>query len=377
MTGAMVRTQAWVAEAVESRILTLGVQLVATLNGVMVLDLAAGDNGATGLVTGTTIFRVYCAIKPILAVAIGRAIDDGLLALDEPVARRLPDLGPVRAGVTVAHVLPHTAGLHQPMAIEMEVLPPETRRQAVARRAPPPGWRSGVDAAYSEYLGWHVLGWALEDATGEPLRQHLRGAVLDPLGLRDTFIGMTNMQYERVRPRLGVNWDLRGPRDLPILLETTPRWCTETNPAHGGYSTARDLAHFYYALLQRLEGAGNRALPSPTRLRQFCSPARPVVYDQVLARQCGYGLGFMTGLSDHAFSTAVSTSSFGHSGFVGSSFAFADPTRSLVVAAIFNGVVDHELAFQRRSVLIQDLYRDIDDLQSPPRRPSGVEMHTD
>ena len=46
-----------------------------------------------------------------------------------------------------------------------------------------------------------------------------------------------------------------------MLFERSERVCTEVNPAHGGYSNARDLARLYSALLAQLDGAGNPALP--------------------------------------------------------------------------------------------------------------------
>ncbi|HEX4777762.1 MAG TPA: serine hydrolase, partial [Acidimicrobiia bacterium] len=90
------------------------------------------------------------------------------------------------------------------------------------------------------------------------------------------------------------------------------------------------------------------------------------VYDEVLQRECTYGLGFMTRLDEHAFGERCSDSAFGHSGNVGTSFAFADPERSLTVAVVFNGLVGHEAAFLRRRALVNTLYQDLDALESPP-----------
>jgi CubicO group peptidase (beta-lactamase class C family) len=79
----------------------------------------------------------------------------------------------------------------------------------------------------------------------------------------------------------------------------------------------------------------------------------------VLDRVCPFGLGFMVSLTDHAFGDAVSTTAFGHSGYAGASFALADPVHDLVVAATFNGIVDHNQAFQRRTDLLRAIHRDL------------------
>src|SRR5262249_46342925 len=87
--------------------------------------------------------------------------------------------------------------------------------------------------------------------------------------------------------------------------------------------------------------------------------ARGPVYDRVLDRVCPFGLGFMVSLGEHLFGDAVSPASFGHSGYVGASFALADPEHDLVVAALFNGIVDHNQAFQRRTDLLRAIASDV------------------
>ncbi len=344
---------------VDEGLFSRGAQVAVMVKGEQVFSLALGETGTGSRMTTTTVSRVWCTIKPILAVALAGAVDEGVVDLDEPLDGRLPTVRSLQGGVTATHVLTHTAGLHLAGGVQMETVAPAKRRSVIEAMPRPPGWRVGTDAAYSEYCGWQVLGWLLEDATGEELRPYLRRTILDPLGMHDTWIGMTANQFRTVLPRLGVNFDLRELQGFPMLIERSERMCTETNPAHGGYTTAADLACFYSALLQRLAGHGPDSLPSPATLKRFCSTARPPVHDAVLDRVCSYGLGFMTSLADHAFGTMCSPTSFGHSGNVGSSFAFADPDHDLAVAVVFNGIVDHETAFLRRPVLVKALYSDL------------------
>lgn len=367
------RTVDRLGRQVDEGLFTKGAQIAVEVGGRRVLDLAVGDAGTGTPVTPEHVFRVYCTIKPVTAIAVARLVDDGAVALDEPLAPLLPDLHVLDGGVTLRHVLTHTAGLQRPMAVEMEMLAPDRRRAAVARATRPPGWRLGADAAYSEYAAWHVLGWLVETLTREPLREHLRARVLDPLGLHDTFVGMTDPEYRAVLPRLGVNCDMRNLGAFPMLFERTERICTETNPAHGGYTNARDLARFYGTVLAALAGNGSGALPERATLSQFCAPARARVYDEVLDRECSYGLGFMTDLRDHAFGDRCGESSFGHSGNVGASFAFADPERDLAVGVVFNGLVGHETAFARRRALVNALYADLDAATTDTTAAAGVQ----
>jgi CubicO group peptidase (beta-lactamase class C family) len=355
------RTQTRVQYELEVDTLTCGAQIVVEQRGARVLDLAVGDAGTGEALTNETVFRVYCTLKPVTAIAIAKLVEASVLDLDEPLASDLPDVACLRDGVTLRHVLTHTAGLDLVRGIELESLPAARRRAHLARVPRKLGPRPGSDPAYSEAIAWHVLGWLIEESTGDQLRDHLRREVLDPLGLESTWIGMTPGEYADVFPQLGINIDNRHYSRLPLLYERSERVCTDTNPAFGGYTTAADLATFYTAVLDQLEDNRSAGLPSAQQTRMFASPAAPIRFDRVLDRECGFGLGFMTDLRDHQFGSECGSSSFGHSGYVGSSFAFADPERQLAVSVIFNGILTHESAFMRRRAILRSLYADLDD----------------
>ena len=360
------RTRAFLEREVDEGLFSRGAQVHVAIAGETVLELALGSAGLGQDMSAETIFKVYCSIKPVATLAVAHLVDAGRVDLDEPLQAVLPGFKVLARGdVTLRHVLTHTAGLQYPSAVSMELLPPHERRPFLERYAGEPGWRVGTDAAYSEYFAWQLVGWVIEAVTGEPLREHLRAAVLDPLGLDDTWVGMTREEYAVNLERLGVNFDLHGGwQAFPMLVERTERVCCETNCAYGGYTNARDLARLYSALLAQLRGACDPALPSAPTLSAFCSRARARTYDSVLQRECEFGLGFMTNLVDHRFGGECSPASFGHSGNIGSSFAFADPQRDLAVAVIFNGIVDQDSSFLRRPALVHAIYADLDATQS-------------
>ena len=361
-SAAFPRTRAFLEREIDEGLFSRGAQVHVAVEGEPVLDVALGSAGLGREVSAETIFKVYCSIKPVATLAVAHLVDAGRVDLDEPLHSVWPGFKVLARGdVTLRHVLTHTAGLQYPSAVSMELLPPHERRPFLERYPGEPGWRVGTDAAYSEYFAWHLLGWLIEAVTGEPLRQHLRAAVLDPLGLDDTWVGMTREEYAVNLERLGVNFDLHGGwQAFPMLVERTERVCRETNCSYGGYTNARDLARLYSALLGQLKGASDPALPSSATLSAFCSRARARTYDSVLQRECEFGLGFMTNLVDHRVGVECSPESFGHSGNVGSSFAFADPERDLAVAVIFNGIVDQDSSFLRRPALVHAIYADLE-----------------
>jgi CubicO group peptidase (beta-lactamase class C family) len=337
-----------------------GAQVCVMLDGERVFEIAHGGRGDGQPMHDDTVVKVYCAIKPVTAVAVAAHVDSGRLSLDEPLAAALPGVACLSDGViTLRHLLNHTAGLHEPYAVHMELLHDEKRSAFVDTMHRPEGWRVGRDAGYSEFVGWQLLGRLLESVAGRPLREELRATVLDPLGMSETWIGMTEQQYDGNVGRLGVNHDMQGWVAFPLLHERVRRVCQETNPAYGGYTTARDLARFYAMLIDGLDGHGVPSLPSYETLQLFCSVARPRSYDVVLQRDCTHGLGFMTGLADHEFGRPCSPASFGHSGWSGTSFGFADPDRDLAVAVILNGITQSKRAFEVRSTLVEAIYADL------------------
>lgn len=345
---------------VADRSIASGAQVCVMTRGQRVLDVAVGDTGTGRPMAVDTVGNVYCAIKPITAVAVAGQIDTGRLRLDEPLSELLPAVRCLREQpITLRHVLNHTAGLHEPYAVHMELLSNDKRTAFVDRMRLPEGWKVGRDAGYSEFAGWHLLGRLLEVVTGEPLRDHLRSSVLDPLGMADTWIGMTEPEYQANAERIGLNQDLRGWAPFPLLHEQLQRVCCEINVAYGGYTTARDMAAFYAGLLEQLDGGERADLPSGATLSQFCSSSRARSYDVVLKRHCEHGLGFMTGLRDHHFGEGCSPQAFGHSGWSGTSFGFADPACDVAAGVVLNGIADSTKAFANRSELVAAMYADL------------------
>ena len=89
---------------------------------------------------------------------------------------------------------------------------------------------------------------------------------------------------------------------VPMLFERSERVCTETNPAHGGYTKhTRPRPPLRHDPRSAGRCSDRRAAVDQHASAAFCSPARPSVYDKVLNRECSFGLGFMTELRQHTF----------------------------------------------------------------------------
>jgi CubicO group peptidase (beta-lactamase class C family) len=220
---------------------------------------------------------------------------------------------------------------------------------------PPDRWDPLKDGAYSEWLGFYLVGQILEQSTGVPLRDALKTGLLEPLGIDDVFLGLGGDDLQRI----GVNVDLRAGRPVPLLMERAAWFAGGTDPSLNAFATMSGLGRFYEWVLATLDGRRSDPV-APERLRDACHPHRQVVHDQTLGFEASWGLGFMTGLGRLGFGPYVSERAIGHTGQVGTSIAFADPDHELAVAILYNGVIDQPTGMAlRRPAIVNDIYQDL------------------
>jgi CubicO group peptidase (beta-lactamase class C family) len=221
----------------------------------------------------STIYDVASMTKALATVmAVFLLVQDGKIALDDPVQRRLPAFrGRWKEKVTWRHLLTHTSGL-----------PPGAKvrgRTAAARLAgvlstsltTPPG----NHVEYSD-VGFIVLYAAAERVAGEPLPRFLKRRVWQPLGMTSTSF-WPGKTCARCAPTetLHSGQPYRGEPSDPIAHAIG----FPTGNA-GLFSTARDVARFaamianggvldsvrilrsdlVAALAEQVPGAGHRTL---------------------------------------------------------------------------------------------------------------------
>jgi CubicO group peptidase (beta-lactamase class C family) len=135
------------------------------------------------VVTDSTLYDLASLTKAMAtAIAVLLLVEDGRIALDDPVRRHLPGFeGVWKEDVTWRHLLTHTAGLPPGIVIRGTTPEERLRRLLRTRLHVPPG-RSVV---YSD-VGYVVLWAAAQRAAGEPLERLLRRRVFEPLGMNST-----------------------------------------------------------------------------------------------------------------------------------------------------------------------------------------------
>jgi CubicO group peptidase (beta-lactamase class C family) len=145
-------------------------------------------------VTAASLFHLASVSKPFSATAIMQLVEQGKVALDDPVVEHLPDfrLADARyAEITIRQLLNHTAGMPDVADYEWET--PQTDEGALERYA-----RSLTDQtlsaapdekfAYSN-MAFEVLGALIARVTGMSFEAYMKTQILTPLGMhRSTFL---------------------------------------------------------------------------------------------------------------------------------------------------------------------------------------------
>lgn len=184
--------------------------------------------------------------KTFTAAAIHMLVEDGLLELDDPVAKYLPEF-PYPA-VTIRHLLSHSAGLpdYEAFAKEMDgkVSSNTMLLGLLAAAKPRLAFEPGTQFEYSS-LGYDLAALVIERVSRRSYESYLREYIFQPLEMRNTF----------VRPARFEDW--QGPRTVGYSIEGGMRTLLEVTDLegfHGGsnvYASARDLDRWNRAWIDR------------------------------------------------------------------------------------------------------------------------------
>jgi CubicO group peptidase (beta-lactamase class C family) len=315
-----------------------GYQLAIIRGNKTLIEASGGVDGLGRPISPDSMFPIYCAGKPITAIAIGTLIDAGELSFDDVLGDILRStLNQQLAAVTVEQLLMHTAGLWPIPAAALLTLHRSARRRIIAAFQPTPQ-PPGV-GHYADFASWELLSQVIEDLTDEPFVRAIDHLVLERCGL-DTEIVFSATAESPTCRRLRINADLQTSKPIPLLWEQSKSNLLDVRPSGGAIATMSALAALYQAVLTSLPDDSNGLL-TPSTARLLTTPATVAAHDPVLGRTCRYSPGFMTDLSLPEFDTGLSEQTFGHSGLHGMTFAAADPTRDISFAVHLNGITQH------------------------------------
>ena len=339
----------------------VGAVVLVARDGETIYARAAGlaDREAGRPVARDTIFRYASLTKPIVSAAALGLMEEGVIHLDDPVTRILPDFRPKLADgsepvITFKHLMTHTAGLTYDF---ME--PPESAYHAreISNGFDVPGlsieenlrrivawplnFAPGTNWNYS--VATDVLGAALAAAAGASLPEIVRRKVTGPLGMNDTDFTVADPErfaapYADGTPepvRMGARHSIPF---IPSFLHYAPdRMLDPTSFPSGGAGMAGN-ADDYLTFLEAIRAGGGPIL-APHSARLMLENA----IGEVAVTATGPGYGFSLGgaiLRDpKGAGTPQPAGTWSWGGVYGSSW-FVDPVNRLTVVVITNTAIE-------------------------------------
>lgn len=232
------------------------------------------DLAARRPLTRDTLFPIASVTKTFTGTAVLRLRDGGLLRLDDPAVKYLPELrsvvspfGPVEE-ITVRHLLAHESGLpaEPPGADWSRVTYQGDARRTLEHAAD----ITTIHAPHARHtysdLAYQLLGEIVARVTGTGYAEHLRVTVLDPLGLTDT---SHEPLSAALAARAAIGYAERAlSDDLDVAPSLEPVW------SEGGlWSTLGDLARWLgFHIAAHRDPAADSAVLAPATARESHRP---------------------------------------------------------------------------------------------------------
>lgn len=302
-----------------------GLVAVATDAGGVFYSHAAGHQNVAARrdMTTSTIFRIASMTKPVTSVAVLMLVEEGQVALDDPIADYLPELDnrevlveftrdgfrsrPAKTPITVRHLLTHTSGLAYTFSNENlarmigdeDAIPGPSAVQFPLVHEPGERWTYGEST--------RVLGSLVERLSHQPLETFLRERIFEPLEMNETSYTVPQELNDRVAT-------VHRMTDSGFVEVENPDEISSPANGDGGLnSTALDYAKFVRMFLnggrapdgsqllseQTIRSMGQNHIGSVRVSRQSATNSAISLDFPVGAERDAFGLGFqVTGEHD-------------------------------------------------------------------------------
>jgi serine beta-lactamase-like protein LACTB, mitochondrial len=144
-------------------------------------------------VTPATRFRIGTASTVLTSAAVGVLVDEGRLALDEPIRTRVPGFPEKPWPVTLRQLMGDVAGVASDDGVEKPLVYERCERPVDALKHFSGGdllFQPGTQYRQSKY-GWVVVSAAVEAAAGQPFLAFMQERVFQPSGMAGTYAEST------------------------------------------------------------------------------------------------------------------------------------------------------------------------------------------
>jgi CubicO group peptidase (beta-lactamase class C family) len=324
-----------------------GVAVLAAQNGKILFEKGYGlaDLAHDVPITPQTTFRIGSVTKQFTASAILKLQAEGKLSVDDKLSKYLPDF-PRGNEVTLRHLLTHTSGIHsytdEPDFLS-RVANTTTAKAIIESMKPHPyDFAPGAEWRYDN-SGYLLLGYIVEQVSGQSYGDFLRENFLQPLSMTNTGVYRANLGLPH--EALGYNLVNNG---FEPALDWDMSWA---GGAGALYSTVEDLFRWN-------EGIFNGRVLDASSLQAAFTPVKTKAnqsdYD---AQGNGYGSGWEIGR--HRGLREISHDG-GLNGFSSDLVRLTDEKFTVVVLANTlpgrNNIDPHRLAQQLVDIFLADKF---------------------
>jgi CubicO group peptidase (beta-lactamase class C family) len=303
---------------------------------------AFGMKAADGTeqVTEETVYDAASLTKVIVTSTLVQILRErGLLEMDAPVSRYLPDCASVAAGVTLRHLLTHTSGLipdlrasdefmlaPDPVSVEMPQAERQRRMDWALQRAcaTTPEAAPGRQFKYSD-LNFILLGEIAARVAGQPLQVLAQREIFEPLGM--THSGYLPLERGVIPSAIAPTNKPTEPWQRGAVHDPTARRMGGVAGHAGLFTTMGDLARFAQMLLNDGVSIEGRRILSHESIQLLETPQSPPGVADL--RSMGWDVA--TSFSKPRGALYPVGRSFGHTGFTGCAFWLDPGSRSFFI----------------------------------------------
>ena len=282
-----------------------------------------------------SIFRIASMTKPVSSVAVILLMEQGKLALIDPVEKYLPEfrgqkqMAPCPPGgtetnglikpphaVTLWDLLTHTGGVGGPKEVTKPLTLAE-RVQGISQL--PLEFEPGTQWRYRTE-GIDILGRIVEVVSGVPFDRFVQQNIFQPLGMADSSFFPAAEKSDRIAT---VYTDDGG----KLRPTAGSRDTLYASPGGGMLSTAADMARFYQMMLNKGVFNGHRIISADSVALMTTNHVGNL--NAGFAAGMGFGLGWGVVRDPKGAFRLCSVGSYGHGGAF-RTYGWVDPPKDMV-----------------------------------------------
>jgi len=213
---------------------------------------------------GSSVFRIASVSKVFSAAAAIQLVEQGKISLQDNVEKYLDGYklaNPFGTPVTIEHLLTHTTGFESTEPSDASYLmdpsiKPISLKDSIFSAFPPVVREPGKAYMYDNFAT-RLLGYIVQQASGEPFGSYVQKHIIEPAGMKSTSFTLT----KELAKQMVTSYD-PGNNALPMYDLSPREW-----PEGSMVSTAADMAQFMKVFLNGGRTADGKKILSPESVK--------------------------------------------------------------------------------------------------------------